>query len=142
MKRRKVLIYGGAGSVSYLLSRVPKLYADGITEDVELLEKFSQFYKKIEKIMGNEPEYKISNVDLDGGKKTVVVMLGKGIMKNKYDKFDEGTKLTLTFGLEGPSKLWGLVKDGKFKYASIYWGNENKMKKYLDVLLQHLEKED
>lgn len=135
------LALGGAAS---LLSP-KKVYPDGITKDPELLKMFNQAREIIGKGKGNKFKYEIKELDLDGDGRNndylVAELLDLGTMKNEKEVFEDGPKLTLKFNVDGTeSRLWGLVKGGKFEYANIYWGDPDKMKKCLGVVIEHLKK--
>lgn len=146
----KKLIYGtlgiAFGGTASLLSP-KKVYPDGITKDPELLKMFNQACEMIRKGRGKEFKYEIKEIDLDDDGRNndslVAEFVNLGTMRNEKDVFDDGPKLTLKFNVSGTkSRLWGLFKGGKCKYANIYWGDSNKMKKYLGNVLDNLEKKD
>ncbi|MCK4531997.1 MAG: hypothetical protein KAT94_03950 [Candidatus Aenigmarchaeota archaeon] len=145
MKRRKVLIYGGVGALSYLLSRVPKLYADDLVEDTKILENFGKIYAKVK---DKGFPYKMSvDVNDDGINDNFVFTLKKGSSVTVGTNATSGTRFTMEFtslsgGWEG-TKIYGIVgNNNKIKRAKRKWLTPTNAKIYLDVVLDDLEKKD
>ncbi len=141
MKRRKFLAYGGAAGLSLLLSRAPKLYADDLVEDKDILRTFSKVYGKV-KGRGNEFEFE-ERIDVNGDRTpdSVTFKLYEGTV-TEGTNVTSGKRFELEFKLGGWGKrIYGIVgSEGKIKIAKRRWLSPDDAKTYLDAVLRHYEK--
>ncbi|NIP40949.1 MAG: hypothetical protein GTN39_05535 [Candidatus Aenigmarchaeota archaeon] len=148
MKRRKVLIYGGATTASILLSQVLKLYAeDPRIEDLGIIENFNKIY---EKVKGRKGKF-IEPIDIDGDgapDKVEFELRENGSVSIEHDP-TSGIRLDVGFEIGGSylGKVYAVFNGGKIKYykdgkplCKRQFIKEEDIKKYFDFMLKHYEK--